>query len=1564
VSNSTVNLGGTFTLEQLGVLERSAATVNLTGTLNNVGTGLVLDSTTGPFRIMDGSRIVGGTVTGAGGVGLVMPNAGFFSGGAWLDGVVLEADMAIGVGGKVTVTNGLVLNGVVTINGAVGGNNTSAIFFADDNFTLAGTGQIVLVDSGFYEPAQTGLRANSGTLTIGPGITIRGGDGTVGTASLPLVVQGRILADTAGRSIWVAGTSVSNLGVLAGHNLGVLVVNNLTNDGTIQASAGGVVDINSPLAIHGQSMLVSQPPGVVRVAEHLHGNVTSPLRFTPEGNTTFDGVGTAGSPQLLEIMSHDMGTNTAGFSQNFVYGTLELAKNTYVRLVDQSDNSPGTNAEALYVNFLIVPAGCTLDLNGFNVYMRAAAVAGSLLNGSFAQVPDSGPLTLGTATPGAIALVGELDEWTWFGRAGEVITVVVDAGSDSVPAPRLEWVEVQVLHSVGGVLASNVNTAGGRALVLPDITVPSDGLCRVQVRAHPSYPSSMGNYAVTVWNVTPDELNLVLNQQVLGRIETPYSVDRWNFSAVANTQVRLELVSVSRPGVEFRLNGPGGWIGFSNLTTGSGLVTLPTSGSYSLTAYGTGGQYGVDYAFLLLETVQTPLALGEPFVGQFVGSGQAHIFRITVPASSPMRVVLSTAGGNNHTELYAHFGAPPTRGIFDFASNSGSSPNQSITVPQAYAGDYYVLVYGDIIGTPGSFTIEVTTSGMFLTSVTPSHHGASTDAQLTLLGAGFDPTSTVALVDTNDIPYSGNLMSVDSFTQMTVTVPSNSVPPGLYTVRASQPDGDLAELANAFEVQPGAEARLETRLTVPAQVGYHTLATIYVEFENSGNAAMPAPLLEVGGTQNGQSGAWLTLTEHRLVEGFWTSATPEGFAHSVQFLASGATPGLLQPGESGRVPVYYAGWKKPWDLSYPPIYFNLGILDANNTNFVDWVALKDTMRPDSLKVEQWEPVFWNLVAQTGPTWGDYVKMLNDNARYLHRLDIRVTDIRELLGFETMQASGLSVTRTLASAVDAQVQTPGLPLTFTRSFSTDIASHFTLGRLGRGWSDNWDRSLAKAADGTVTIFGPGGSRRVFKPDSRYAGRYFAPAGDAATLAPAAGGAYTLCESDGTLYAFQADGKLDYLADTHGNSVACTYSGGLLTRLTHSAGPYLDLAYSGNRVAAVTDSLGRTTIFGYQGEHLATATDFRGQTTVYAYLSGQGAAREHALSYVRNADGTESHYAYDGQGRLVMKSGCCGSTECTYYSYDSAGRVTATDALTNSTHYFFDHRGLLVRTENPLGGIVHRTFDLNGRLMKTTDAAGRSRTFTCDPRGNLSSETDALGYPTRYTYTTDLNRLASVLDAKGNLTRYAYHPDGALASITYPDGSHENWSYDSQGNRVSWINRRRQTIWYTNDVLGRVIARAYPDGVVHTFDYDAQGNLAGYTDPLGATTQEFDADGRLAKITYPGNRWLGYTYDAAGRRALMTNELGYETRYFYDSAGRLERLADERGSNIVVYAYDPAGRMALKTLGNGVYTTYGFSSTQGVFPSARASYWESYCVAKSTCGRQRLSRSMGLKKGAKV
>ena len=1021
----------------------------------------------------------------------------------------------------------------------------------------------------------------------------------------------------------------------------------------------------------------------------------------------------------------------------------------------------------------------------------------------------------------------------------------------------------------------------------------------------------------------------------MGTIENPYSVDRWDFSATANTQVRFDLINRSSTSIVFDFTGPEGWEAFVSLSSDSGLITLPNSGAYVLTAHGTGDQPGGLYTFKLIETAVTDLAPDSFYNGTFAGSSQAELFRVVLPQSSPFVVTLDDAADNNVNELYAKFGTPPTRGDYDYRFDKPASANQDILVPMAYAGTWYILVYVDTIRTPGEYTLIAETPGLVIKSVTPARHGNVADVVLTINGAGFDAEADVALVAADSTAYPVTSVSVDSITQLTAVFTAKSVPAGNYDLYLFKPDGTIAQLTDAFEVLAGGEPKLKTNLILPSSLGYHTTATLYIEYSNTGDVAMLAPLLELHATQNGRSGAILTLDASRLVKGFWTASMPEGFSNSVQFLASGQILGTLQPGESSRVPVYYAGWQKPWDFGYPLIYFSLGIRKADDTASVDWDSFKDGMRPDSLSAEQWEPVFSNFVTQVGSTWGDYVKMLDDNAFYLHQLGERVTDIGKLVSFEVMQASGLTVTRMLASAMDAQVQAPGLPLTFIRTFSTDIPQHFHFGRFGWGWSDNWEWSLSVVNDvagqpsqaGSVTILGPGGSRRVFQPDSRPGRPYIAQPSDNGTLTLLSNGVYTLEEADGTIRCFRADGKLDYMQDTHGNSVTCIYDGNLLTSLLHSDGPFLAIDYTRSGcVSAITDSLGRTTSFTYDvsGEHLVLVTDYRGLAYSSDYCLGEGLAREHALKEVVNPDGSRTTCTYDDAGKLQLKSGGCSSGCGTIYTYGSTGEVTATDALDHTTQYYFDHRGLLVRTKDASGNTNTRTYDNLGQLTKVTDAAGRSKTYSYDTHGNMIAETDALGYTTHYAYNGPFNHLSSITDANDNVTLYDYEPDGDLQSITDANGYAESWTYDSQGNRSTWQNRRGQIIQYKNDELGRVKEKHYPDGSVAMFTYDDRGNLIQYTDATGTTTQEFDANDQLIRITYPGGQWLAYTYDAANRRASMTDQLGHCTNYHYDSESRLESLTDEEDKEIVRYAYDDAGRTKLKTFGNGLYTTYSYDA----------------------------------------
>ncbi len=375
--------------------------------------------------------------------------------------------------------------------------------------------------------------------------------------------------------------------------------------------------------------------------------------------------------------------------------------------------------------------------------------------------------------------------------------------------------------------------------------------------------------------------------------------------------MRFELVNVSAPGVVFSLSGPNGWIGFSNQTASSDLLSLPYSGAYTIAAMNSGGQYDVAYAFRLVETAQTDLSLGTNFTGHFVGSGQAQIFRINLPTNTPLQVVLNNSASGNQNELYLKFGLPPTRGDYDFRSTGGPGANQEILAPGAPAGVWYVLVYADLILSPGDFSIQVTASSLNLAAVTPDTCSDATDALLNLSGAGFNSATQARLVAADGTAYSPSFVEADSFTQLRALFPGGSLPAGTYSILVSQPGVEAAQLTNAFQIIAGGKANLVCWCVLPKQVGRHAPATFYVQFANSGTIPMAAPLLTL---QGGNDRPLLTLDATRQSQGVWTSAMPEGFGYSVQFFANGQTPGVLNPGETNQVPVYYGGLEPPGTL--------------------------------------------------------------------------------------------------------------------------------------------------------------------------------------------------------------------------------------------------------------------------------------------------------------------------------------------------------------------------------------------------------------------------------------------------------------------------------------------------------------------------------------------------------------------------------------------------------------------------------------------------------------------------
>ena len=184
-----------------------------------------------------------------------------------------------------TVTNGLVLNGTALVgNPAVpflSGNGDGQIDFAGSQ-TLGGNGMVIFGSAidGYYA-SRNGLRPVLGgtTLTIGPGITIRGCNGQIGYNSIwggpqnvTVINQGTVVGDVAGWGlpgfgIVVGGQSFINQGVVGASNGGWLTLgaSMTTMDLGSWQSSGGVVGISGLLDNTGQTLLLNGPTNVLTI---------------------------------------------------------------------------------------------------------------------------------------------------------------------------------------------------------------------------------------------------------------------------------------------------------------------------------------------------------------------------------------------------------------------------------------------------------------------------------------------------------------------------------------------------------------------------------------------------------------------------------------------------------------------------------------------------------------------------------------------------------------------------------------------------------------------------------------------------------------------------------------------------------------------------------------------------------------------------------------------------------------------------------------------------------------------------------------------------------------------------------------------------------------------------------------------------------------------------------------------------------------------------------------------------------------------------------------------------
>lgn len=368
-------------------------------------------------------------------------------------------------------------------------------------------------------------------------------------------------------------------------------------------------------------------------------------------------------------------------------------------------------------------------------------------------------------------------------------------------------------------------------------------------------------------------------------------------------------------------------------------------------------------------------AAGSSVSNMFSAGGSRHYYSVTVTGETPLYVTLSSAAvAGTEIGVYLRQGMFPTTGDFDQRAAVLGSAQQRFFVPLVVPGTYYIMVNATVVSSPTDYTLSVSTPTFLVYDVSPGTMSDVLPGELYIKGTGFSATDVVELVGSSGVAVPAASQTLVSLYDWTARFNAGSVVAGTYAVRVRRADGTLSTMPGAVRVVAGGQPKFEAQISVPSQVLYREAATFTVTYRNAGQAAMAAPLLTVRAVQKGQEKAFLTMNEGAINPANITAPSRDAFANKARILACGDTAGVLLPGESKTVPVYYAGWEQPWDLTYPRIEVILEVTRQDEPAVVDWSRIYSILlQTDSA---QWASLVARTKAHMGNTWGEVVGKMN------------------------------------------------------------------------------------------------------------------------------------------------------------------------------------------------------------------------------------------------------------------------------------------------------------------------------------------------------------------------------------------------------------------------------------------------------------------------------------------------------------------------------------------------------------------------------------------------------------
>lgn len=421
----------------------------------------------------------------------------------------------------------------------------------------------------------------------------------------------------------------------------------------------------------------------------------------------------------------------------------------------------------------------------------------------------------------------------------------------------------------------------------------------------------------------------------------------------------------------------------------------------------------------------------------------------------------------------------------------------------------------------------------------------------------------------------------------------------------------------------------------------------------------------------------------------------------------------------------------------------------------------------------------------------------------------------------------------------------------------------------------------------------------------------------------GGIYTRMYADGSRAVFSGTGKLTSLVDVTGRATTFTY----------------DL---NGHVAEVSDPMAAATsgapryVFAYGGSGLSTITESGGPGPSRKTTITLGANR--SIQSISDPDSVATSFTYDGSNRLSTVTDRRGSV--TTLGYDAltwkvsqltlpqvpidAGGGSTTLANPVIAYTPWQSVGLpRVPTSSAAPASAPLVPDVEAQIV---DPMNRQTHFQPDRWGQVLSETDPAGRTT-------------------TVTRWKFLP----TSITHPDGSVDNFAYDTARGLLTMSQPagRAATYFHYRSTTGQVDSVYGPGARPQARRFNAENNITAidyHGVPFEQETFTYDpvtrrvatyTDGQLHKTGYrydpvfgntsqdssAGNRKTIIVFDKHGRDSVISPPASTQIRFVYDAMNRMTAQYDGVNSNPTSFGHDALFETDITDAnGNNYHTDY--------------------------------------------